>query len=866
MRAESPADVVVVTGSSGLIGRAVVRRLAPRFRVVGFDREGWPHPPPEAECVCVDLTSDESVRAGFERVRYAYGARLASVIHLAAYYDFSGEPSPLYEELTVRGTARLLHELQTFEVEQLVFSSTMLVHAPCEPGDRIDEGWPLDPKWDYPRSKAATEELIRREHGKVSAVILRIAGVYDDECHSIPLANQIQRIFERWMTAKVFPGDPSRGQAFVHLDDVTEAFASAVDRRRTLGPDATFLIGEPETLAYDEIQRSLARLIHGEEWETRSIPKALAKAGAWLEDQVPGEEPFIKPWMIDLADDHYALDIGQARRELAWEPKRSLRETLPRMAAALARDPVRFYQENKLEGPSVTRGDGKLEEMTPTRAAAKHPTRPADAAAAYTCPMHPDVRQDQPGTCPKCGMDLVPAQSGHDAPHEEPSADHAAMVRQMRRKWLWTNATVAALGAWLVTMPFTFGYRQPAMVWSDVASGWLLVVLATAAVWPRFDFLGRWGVALVGTWLQFAPLVFWARDPAAYVVDTLVGALAIALSVLVPMMPGMAHHMAMMKPGPEIPPGWTYNPSTWHQRAPLFAIGLAGWFISRHLAAVQLGYIPSAWEPFFGQGTLRVLHSEVSRSWPISDAGLGAAAYTFETLMALMGGRTRWRTMPWMVTFFGILVIPLGVVHIVLVILQPVMVGHWCTLCLAAASLMLAMIPLTVDEVVAMIQFLARARREGKPLWRTFWVGDTIEGGSADQRTPRYGSAIRAMAPAMWWGGTVPRALLASAVLGLWTMFAPAVFGATGAVADSQHVAGALAVTFAAVATAEPMRILRLVNLLIGAWIALTPFAFQGATSAGRWNAVAVGLVLIGLSVRRGTVRERYGSWDRFVV
>ena len=26
----------------------------------------------------------------------------------------------------------------------------------------------------------------------------------------------------------------------------------------------------------------------------------------------------------------------------------------------------------------------------------------------YTCPMHPEVRQDRPGNCPKCGMKLVP--------------------------------------------------------------------------------------------------------------------------------------------------------------------------------------------------------------------------------------------------------------------------------------------------------------------------------------------------------------------------------------------------------------------------------------------------------------------------
>lgn len=39
------------------------------------------------------------------------------------------------------------------------------------------------------------------------------------------------------------------------------------------------------------------------------------------------------------------------------------------------------------------------------------PAAPKDnAATVYTCPMHPEVRQDKPGRCPKCGMDLVPAQ------------------------------------------------------------------------------------------------------------------------------------------------------------------------------------------------------------------------------------------------------------------------------------------------------------------------------------------------------------------------------------------------------------------------------------------------------------------------
>lgn len=360
---DSHTEVTLVTGSSGLLGSAVVKRLAERFQVVGFDRDGYPHPPPQAECVCVDVTSEDSVQAGLRRVRYGYGGRIASVIHLAAYYDFSGAPSPKYEEVTVRGTERLLRGLRDFAVEQFIFSSTMLVHAPCEPNERITEEWPLAPRWDYPRSKTRTEELIRTTRGNIPVVLLRIAGVYDSLCHSIPLAHQIQRIYERRLTSRVFPGDASHGQAFIHLEDVVDAILHAIDRRVQLPPELTLLLGEPETLSYRELQQELGQLVHDEPWPTREIPKPFAKAGAWAQDVLPfGRKPFIKPWMIDLADDHYALDIKLARTSLEWQPQHSLRATLPRMVDALKADPHGWYRENRLAPPRRLKRAGTKEE------------------------------------------------------------------------------------------------------------------------------------------------------------------------------------------------------------------------------------------------------------------------------------------------------------------------------------------------------------------------------------------------------------------------------------------------------------------------------------------------------------------------
>lgn len=175
----SRENVVVVTGVAGGIGARVARALEPEFCVVGMDLdcEG------DERNFAVDLTSDQSVAAALGAIRERFGSRLASVIHLAAYFDFSGEDNPLYKEVNVDGTRRLLDALQNFEVEQFLYSSTMLVHEPTRPGVPVTENSPLGPAWQYPRSKLQTEETIAQHHGAIPYTVLRIAGVYDDNCN-----------------------------------------------------------------------------------------------------------------------------------------------------------------------------------------------------------------------------------------------------------------------------------------------------------------------------------------------------------------------------------------------------------------------------------------------------------------------------------------------------------------------------------------------------------------------------------------------------------------------------------------------------------------------------------------------------------
>jgi Cu+-exporting ATPase len=68
----------------------------------------------------------------------------------------------------------------------------------------------------------------------------------------------------------------------------------------------------------------------------------------------------------------------------------------PRCQEKFEADPASYLAEED-EGPS------DADEATDRREA-------RDDARIYTCPMHPEVRQEGPGDCPKCGMDLEPAE------------------------------------------------------------------------------------------------------------------------------------------------------------------------------------------------------------------------------------------------------------------------------------------------------------------------------------------------------------------------------------------------------------------------------------------------------------------------
>lgn len=353
--------VVVVTGSSGRIGTRIIHRLGEDIQPVGLDFIGITSPKASMEFVYVDLSSDYSVECAFNRIRHAYGNRIACIVHLAAYYSFSGAHLELYDAITVEGTRRLLREAKKFEVEQFIFTSTMLVHEPTERGVIQNEDSPIHGKWHYPASKVRTEKVIREEHGNIPYVIVRIAGCYDEQCNCIPISQHISRIYEKQLASLVFPGKSSNGVPYTHFDDLTDMILRLFEKRNQLPKELVLLCCEEDSITYRELQTAFGRLLHSKEkWPMIWVPKSLAKAGAWVQNNTPFmTKPFIKPWMVDLADDNYQFSMERARQVLGWSPSRSLRNTLPKMVEDMKKNPIAWYKRHGIPISNYVRKHAK---------------------------------------------------------------------------------------------------------------------------------------------------------------------------------------------------------------------------------------------------------------------------------------------------------------------------------------------------------------------------------------------------------------------------------------------------------------------------------------------------------------------------
>lgn len=455
---------------------------------------------------------------------------------------------------------------------------------------------------------------------------------------------------------------------------------------------------------------------------------------------------------------------------------------------------------------------------------------------------------------------------------------HEAQRQAEHGAWRWAHFVNIGLGSWLLTQPLLVGVQEGGLRASEMTMGLLLMVaaglsLSWRAVWAR------WLCAGIGAVVMALPFMWSIANAAAFLSDTLVGAHIFGLAVCSKPEPGSSAIAAMT--GPTVPPGWSYNPSEWGQRLPIIVLALLGLYISRYLAGYQLGHIPGVWDPFFAgsptdprNGTEEIVTSWVSKALPVSDAALGGYTYLLEILTGLVGSRRRWRTAPWLVLLFGLMIVPLGMTTILFIVIQPVVLGTWSTLALVGGAAVLIQIPYSLDELLATCQFLRRRVRAGKPWMRVLFLGDTD-----DLPAPAMASAVLVndagdefnrppgliLANMLGGGVGLPWNLGLAGLIGLSLLFTRVTLGVEGGMANAHHIIGCLVLTVCAIAAAEMARPARLLNGVLGIGLVVAPLLF-GADKLTVTVTVGLGFALMLLSIRRGSITERYGLWNRLLI
>ncbi|MCD6044018.1 MAG: copper-translocating P-type ATPase, partial [Burkholderiales bacterium] len=138
------------------------------------------------------------------------------------------------------------------------------------------------------------------------------------------------------------------------------------------------------------------------------------------------------------------------------------------------------------------------------------PAEPVSPGAQYTCPMHPEIVQVGPGSCPKCGMALVPMGG---------AADDDSELRDLTRR-LWVSAFLSA--------PLVVLAMAPMLGFEHLRFPWLEFVLATPVVlWGGWPFFRKFWLSLKN------------RSPNMYTLIGLGVALAYVYSVVALFVPGL---------------------------------------------------------------------------------------------------------------------------------------------------------------------------------------------------------------------------------------------------------------------------------------------------------------------------------------
>lgn len=345
---------IMVTGASGFLGRRLVSALLVRARVVAVDLlprvQAYIPEDPNLEWHQMDLADAEGVGEMFRQVRE--GGPLDAVVHLAAYYDFTGEPSPEYQRANVDALGILLDSCRSLELRRFVYASSVGACSVTRTRVPITEETPPDGDHVYAVTKRRGEELVRGCAAQIPSVIVRLGALYSDWCEYPPIHSFLETWLSGHWNARALGGRGETSTPYLHVRDGVSFFLKVLERMDDLASAEVLVASEDGSVSHHQLFEAATEYHFGRARRPLFVPAWLAGPGMAVMDVVgrlTGERPFERPWMARYIDTHLSVDASRTRRRLGWQPhpRLSLLNRIPFMIEYRRTDPVEWMRRNR---------------------------------------------------------------------------------------------------------------------------------------------------------------------------------------------------------------------------------------------------------------------------------------------------------------------------------------------------------------------------------------------------------------------------------------------------------------------------------------------------------------------------------------
>lgn len=345
---------LVITGASGFLARYVMRALKSRYRLIGVDRHACSQSQvpwgTDVDWHQVDLGDAGETRKVFRRIASAGGAQ--AVIHLAAFYDFTGEDHPEYQRTNVEGLRHVLDGCRDLGLEQFVFASSVAACRFPRPGQAITERTPPEGDHLYARTKKTGEAMLAEYQDSFRSAIVRFAAMFSDWCEYPPLYHFLGTWLSRGWNARMLGGKGESAIPYLHVRDAAVFLRTVVEKRNELEPCEIVIASPDGAISHDQLFHAATFEYFGSPVRALHMPRLLCRPGMAMLDrlgQALGERPFERPWMAEYIDEKLVIDSSHSRGRLGWEPRRRLDilHRMPFLIENFKTEPVEWERRNQ---------------------------------------------------------------------------------------------------------------------------------------------------------------------------------------------------------------------------------------------------------------------------------------------------------------------------------------------------------------------------------------------------------------------------------------------------------------------------------------------------------------------------------------